>query len=145
MKEFKSKISRLVVLIEDLSMKLLTIDEVQFAFKLSKKQWSKKEILGHLIDSATHNHQRFVRAQCEDNPVIYYDQDHWCKYNGYQEMPLEVIISMWNSYNVLIITLVKSFTIEALERKSNDKTVATLFIEYVDHLEHHTRQIFDDV
>lgn len=54
--------------------KLRTIPEEHLCFRQSPEKWSKKEILGHLIDSATNNHQRFIRGQLE-TPVIYYDQN----------------------------------------------------------------------
>ncbi|MBK9046740.1 MAG: hypothetical protein IPL74_08565 [Bacteroidetes bacterium] len=52
--------------------------------KKSLQKWSKKEILGHLIDSATNNHQRFVRGQFETVPEISYDQNNWNTFSYYQ-------------------------------------------------------------
>ena len=48
--------------------------EPAFSLKPAANKWSPKEIIGHLIDSATNNHQRFVRVQFEDTPAIVYDQ-----------------------------------------------------------------------
>ncbi len=47
------------------------------SIKLFPNKWSKKEIIGHLINSATNNHQRFVRCQFETIPKIVYDQNKW--------------------------------------------------------------------
>jgi hypothetical protein len=52
---------------------LLVIDEQTFSHKPAPGKWSKKEIPGHLVDSANNNHQRFLRAQFEDVPAIFYD------------------------------------------------------------------------
>lgn len=49
-----------------------TIAETEFCFKPLPEKWSKKQILGHLIDSAANNHQRFIRIQYEQEPVIFY-------------------------------------------------------------------------
>jgi hypothetical protein len=54
-----------------------SIDEDEFNFKPSPVKWSKKEILGHLIDSAQNNIRRFIVAQYEDKPKIVYNQDKW--------------------------------------------------------------------
>jgi hypothetical protein len=55
---------------------LNAIEEPAFSLKQSPARWSQKEIIGHLIDSATNNHHRFVRGQFEDSPVIAYDQNN---------------------------------------------------------------------
>ena len=47
------------------------------AYKPSPAKWSKKEILGHMIDSAQNNIRRFIVAQYEDSPKITYKQDNW--------------------------------------------------------------------
>jgi hypothetical protein len=64
----------ILYLCDSVPQQIKAIDEVEFSRKVSPDKWSKKEILGHLIDSATNNHQRFVRAQFE-TPQIYYEQD----------------------------------------------------------------------
>ncbi len=48
-----------------------------FLYKLSPTKWSKKELIGHLIDSAQNNIRRFIVAQYEENPAIIYKQDEW--------------------------------------------------------------------
>lgn len=64
----KETILRLQFLIDTIPSLLTEIDEVQFSNKPNFEKWSKKEIIGHLIDSATNNHQRFVRCQFENVP-----------------------------------------------------------------------------
>ena len=54
-------------------------------------EWSIKEIFGHLIDSASNNHQRFVRLQITDNlsfPDYSRDNGTWIAVQKYQEAPL---------------------------------------------------------
>jgi hypothetical protein len=86
---------------------LREIPETVFTRKVSKQKWSRKEILGHLIDSAIYNHQRFVRSQFEDVPVISYDQDKCVENNYYQETDPEQLISFWTSYNLQILSLIR--------------------------------------
>lgn len=71
----ETSIARLQILCDTIPDLLLNIDEIIFSEKPSNNKWSKKEIIGHLIDSAANNHQRFVRAQFEDLPSIAYDQN----------------------------------------------------------------------
>jgi hypothetical protein len=49
---------------------LLAISEDAAGRRAAAGQRSKKEILGHLIDSAANNHQRFVRLQKEETLVM---------------------------------------------------------------------------
>lgn len=68
-------INRLNFIIDKVPNILSEISEENMSVKPLPTKWSKKEIIGHLIDSATNNHQRFVRGQFEYNPEILYDQD----------------------------------------------------------------------
>src|SRR5579872_35585 len=62
-------------------------------------KWSCKQVLGHLIDSAANNHQRFVRAQ--EGPLTFppYAQDHWVGCQHYQDRPWGALIEFWEAYN----------------------------------------------
>lgn len=69
-----NSVERLLFLCNIIPDLLYQIDENVYSKKEKNNKWSKEEILGHLIDSATNNHQRFVRAQFESDPEIVYDQ-----------------------------------------------------------------------
>jgi hypothetical protein len=56
---------------------LYKIDEKEYLLKPAPEKWSKKEILGHLVDSAQTNIRRFVVAQYEEQPHIVYAQNAW--------------------------------------------------------------------
>jgi hypothetical protein len=70
--------------------------------------------LGHLIDSAVINHQRFVRGQFENSPTIFYDQNLWNRYNYYQEVDTLQLIDFWKSYNRQICEIMKRIPVENL-------------------------------
>jgi len=66
-------------------LRLLEIPEQQSAIARSEDKWSPKEIIGHLIDSASNNHQRFVRAQFTDELIFAgYEQEGWVRVQDYQ-------------------------------------------------------------
>jgi len=138
-------ISRLSFIIDKVPNILTQICEEKMSEKPSPNKWSKKEIIGHLIDSATNNHQRFVRGQFEDVPEIRYDQNKWNEYSFYQQIDSEQIISFWTIYNKQLIEIIKRIPTENLIReiKIGDKyfTVEFLIDDYVEHLEHHLKQI----
>ena len=74
-------LEKLNYIVEKVPKLLSQISEEKISEKPSPNKWSKKEIIGHLIDSATNNHHRFIRGQFEDIPDIRYDQDEWNKYS----------------------------------------------------------------
>jgi hypothetical protein len=131
-----------------LTPKMLTeISEENMSTKPSPTKWSKKEIIGHLIDSATNNHQRFVRGQFENIPEISYDQNNWNEFSFYNQIESKQIISFWTIYNKQIIEIIKRIRKENLEKQikigNNILTLELLIIDYVEHLEHHLKQIIE--
>ena len=137
---------RLEYLCDIIPQLLSSIDEKSFTFKPSTDKWSKKEIIGHLIDSAANNHQRFIRCQFEDNPVISYDQNKWNAFSHYQQMPKEQLIDFWKHYNKHLAALIKLIPHECLQRtckmkEGNVLTLEFLITDYVEHMEHHLKQI----
>jgi hypothetical protein len=110
-------------------------------------KWSKKEILGHLIDSATNNHQRFVRLQLGGNLELPgYTQDDWVRVQGYQDRPWHEIIDFWQAYNKHLAEVIRSVdpnTLRNVWHAPNGSDVDLEFImrDYVVHMRHHLEQI----
>ena len=116
-------------------------------------KWSKKELLGHLIDSAANNHHRFVRAQFENEPLVLvpYEQNDWNQVQKYNEVDTKFLVEFWRMYNLYIIQLINNFPKEKLKVKckSTDgretaENILLLIIDYADHLDHHLKQIFNN-
>ncbi len=79
---------------------LQKITEAESGGAIAPGKWSKKEVLGHLIDSAANNHHRFVKAQFTDQLLISrYDQKSWVKYQDYKNAPWAQLLQFWKSYN----------------------------------------------
>lgn len=136
---------KLIALCNTVPGKLRNIAETEFSYKTAPEKWSKKELLGHLIDSATNNHQRFVRTQFE-TPVIFYEQDLWVSLQQYQQESSELLINLWELYNRHLAHVIKNIPPEHLakitigrERKAH--TLQFVLEDYLSHLEHHLKQI----
>ncbi|WP_143310101.1 DinB family protein [Chitinophaga vietnamensis] len=138
-------LDRLQYLCEVIPPLLQQIDEASFTFKPQPAKWSKKEILGHLIDSAANNHQRFVRTQFEEAPAIAYDQNQWNTFSYHQQIDTQQLISFWTAYNKQLLALASLIPASLLGRECNVKgtmfTLEFIITDYVSHLEHHLRQI----
>jgi hypothetical protein len=110
-------------------------------------KWSRKEILGHLIDSASNNHHRFVRAQT--GSVLRfpgYAQDHWVRVQHYRDSSWSALIDLWSSYNEhlarVISQIPESLRSVSCEIEENSPiALSSLALDYVGHVEHHLAQI----
>ena len=124
-------------------------------------EWSRKQILGHLIDSAANNHQRFVGAQFADHLVFAgYDQEQWVSAQRYNDEPWPDLIELWRAYNLHLLHVVAAIpqpvltqarakhTLDQIAFKTvapdSPATLEYLIRDYVDHLKHHLDQIWRD-
>lgn len=124
--------------------------EDELSLKLNPKKWSKKEILGHLVDSGINNLQRFTEIQFEEKPyqLKSYRQDELVQANNYQGAETKDILDLLIAINKRIIDVVRLQNDETLNYEiitsNNEKLDLKYLIEdYVKHFEHHTKQIID--
>ena len=126
-----------------------SFSEDDWNYKYGPDKWSKREILGHLIDSAANNHQRFVRVQFEEIPNIVYAQDKWVEVQKYDDESVLALIDLWASYNKHIAYIINNIPEENLSRfcdinLNEPVTLEWLINDYVEkHMEHHLNQIFE--
>lgn len=141
----QESISRLNLLCDTIPQTLKTIPDKDFAYKPESGKWSKKEILGHLIDSASNNHQRFIRIQFENEPVIDYDQNNWNLYGHYNKLDKQHLIDFWEIYNRHLLEIIKRIPEHNLNLTSvshgKKVTLGFLIDDYLVHMEYHLRQI----
>ena len=128
---------------------LQTISERDASVKPGPGKWSRKEELGHLIDSAANNHVRFVRASSEpDFRGPGYQQDAWVSAHGYHEMPWADLLDFWKRYNLFLARLVRRVPENVLGRacvvgESQPVTLQFLIEDYVLHMQHHLDHILE--
>ncbi|HEX8137773.1 MAG TPA: DinB family protein [Pyrinomonadaceae bacterium] len=139
--------------------RLLALSEEQSAEPRGAGKWTAKQIVGHLVDSAANNHQRFVRAQFQDNLVFPgYAQEEWVAAQHYSEAAWPQLVELWKLYNLHLLHLISHIPAEKLTRlhlehsldriawkrvsATEPTTLEYLISDYVGHLKHHLRQIF---
>jgi hypothetical protein len=135
-------------IIDDYSEKLRTISEVDYAAKPNPNKWSKKEMVGHMIDSALSNIRRFVVGQYEDVPLIMYNQDKWVAISHYQNYPTKDLIELWTLLNKHICIILSNTNEESAQRicKTNnqiERSIEWLAQDYIKHLLHHLHQVLN--
>jgi hypothetical protein len=126
---------------------LLAADARAAARRRDSKTWSPKEVLGHLIDSAANNHQRFVRAQQTDRLTLPgYDQNHWVASQGYQDADWLHLVSLWTHLNLHLADVIArippaKYAIPCVIGDSEPITLELVIVDYLSHLKHHMAQI----
>ncbi len=142
--------NKLEQLLKDGLHYLLKSPESEINRKVSPEKWSKKEILGHLIDSGINNLQRFTEIQFESKPykIRKYQQNELVIANDYQNAKTNEIIEFWLSINNRIKNLMELQTEKTLNykielEKDTISDLRFLMKDYVDHLEHHLNQIME--
>jgi DinB superfamily len=142
--------------------RLREISEAQSREKGAADGWAPIEILGHLIDSAANNHQRFVRAQFTDDLVFTgYEQNQWVSSQKYLDESWGGVVQLWSAYNLHLLHAASVIPKEVLTRprsthtldqiafklvdRNESTTLEYLIRDYVDHLRHHLDQIFNKV
>jgi hypothetical protein len=109
-------------------------------------KWSPKQVIGHLIDSAANNHQRFVRAQeGESYTGPGYTQDHWVAVQGYQESSWKDLITLWRAYNRHLARVISRIPDPRRHTtctigSNAPMTLGFVASDYVRHLRHHLAQ-----
>ena len=130
-----------------IAAQLRTIDEATASRRPAPEKWSPKETIGHLIDSAANNHQRFVRLQMQEHlELAGYDGDEWVRLERYQERPWLELLTLWESYNRHLAHVIRSVDPNSLKHtwlSPEGKIVDLEFIicDYVVHMQRHLDQL----
>ena len=137
---------------------LLALSDEASAHRSEPGKWSPREVIGHLVDSASNNHQRFVRAQFQDNLIFPgYSQEDWVRVQHYNDAPWKELVALWQSYNLQLVRVMAAVPEEIRNRKhmqhnfhqigwqiipeGEPATLGFLMSDYVGHLKNHLRQI----
>lgn len=112
--------------------------------------WSSREVLGHLIDSAANNHQRFVRIQNADTlDFPPYDQEAWVASQHYADREWQELVELWTAYNRHLVHVLRVMPDEHLDKPcfidwdgvSEPLSMADVARSYLEHMQHHLNQL----
>jgi hypothetical protein len=144
MKELSEKLAQAVHSAEG---KLRQVTEVGSAKPVLKGGWSRKQVIGHLIDSASNNHQRFVRASLQGSLEFPgYDQDGCVRVQAVQDAPWALLVTLWTNYNLYLAHVIAHLPPDKLGaqcRIGENEPVTLKFLadDYLRQLLHHLDQI----
>jgi hypothetical protein len=146
-------------IVESAVLRLRAVPEERVSSPGPDGGWSAGQVLGHLIDSAANNHQRFVRAQfVEDLAFPGYDQERWVDAQHYEDEAWSTLVELWRLYNVHLAHIVDAIPEAVLLRPRSPHTLEVIAFhpvnadepatleylvrDYIGHLQHHLAQLF---
>lgn len=125
-----------------------TISEEDWNHKAAPEKWSKKEIIGHICDSAFTNSVDLQLLNIRRTRISYTTRAYGVKAQNYQNVPVSELINLWKSLNYQIVHVVENIPDEALQRTCDTTkielqrfTLEFIIKDYVDHLQHHLKAI----
>jgi len=144
--------------VDSAAPRLEALSEDEASRPLGPGKWSPKEVIGHLIDSVSHNHQRFVRARFIDHlEFVGYEQDRWVAAQRYASAPWTELVGLWRLYNRHLARVIEETPPGAGESPRTrhnldeiawkpvprDRPATLLYFmdDYVGHLRHHLKQV----
>ena len=142
----ENTIKELETLLNEYENKLRALDESLVLKSPAPGKWSKKQILGHLVDSALNNARRFVAGQYENTPEIVYNQDQWVAIGHYQEYPYQDLVNLFIAINRHIAHILRHTSGEKAASPVMTQQVHSiewLAADYLKHLRHHLHQVLD--
>ncbi|MGI9104017.1 MAG: DinB family protein [Terriglobales bacterium] len=128
------------------TQRLHAISDADAGARPKPDAWSRKQELGHLVDSAINNYARVIRVQNEDSPsLLNYDADVWVERRGYQDEDWKQLIALWAAVNQHLLAAARGIPSSALARSCTiggaPMTLGFMIEDYVDHLVHHLQHI----
>ncbi|GAB2561778.1 DinB family protein [Spirosoma areae] len=142
-------LDRLRTHLTEVPARLNALSEIDLTQRVPGK-WSRREILGHLIDSALNNLKRFVDAQFAEGPYTIqgYNQNKSVVVNHYHDLPLPHLLTLWHSLNRQVLYVAEAIPPETLakpilfgQNPEPGQTLGWLIDDYVAHLEHHLKTL----
>ncbi len=139
--------------VNEACQRLRSLQNETIEARLNHIEWSVKEIVGHLIDSASNNHQRFVRLQVADGLVLpdySQDNDAGVSIQRYQEAPWDDLLDLWRFFNLHLAHVIRTVNEKCIDHiwvvdEDTSITLGELMIDYLRHLNDHLQQINEGI
>jgi hypothetical protein len=143
----KETILQLEAIIHQYYPLLQALSEDRMNFRYAPGKWSKKEEIGHLVDSAQNNVRRFIEAQyLSDPPTIVYNQDEWVRLSGYADYNSTDLLRLWillNNHILIILRKIPADKYNNICHRREPHTIEWLGSDYNKHLLYHLHRILD--
>lgn len=154
MNDFKKNNQELLKLIDEWEPKLLQLPEDMITKRRNSQNRTIKQIVGHMVDSASNNIHRIIHLQYQISPLIFPDyanlgnNDRWIAIQNYQDEKWEDLVQLWKYSNIHIVHVINNVNIEKLDNEwitalKNSVSLKAMIIDYLRHFKLHLSEIDD--
>jgi len=152
MNEFEVNNQALLQLVDEWEPKLLALPDEVVTYRPNNESWTIKEIVGHLIDSASNNTHRIIHLQYQPSPLIFPNyasqgnNDRWVAIQDYQTENWSDLVQLWKYINRHIVHVIRRINLEKLDNEwisATDEKVSlrAMIVDYLRHVELHLSEI----
>ncbi len=154
MNEFETNNRELLLLIDVWEPKLLALSGEMITARRNSQHRTIKQIVGHMVDSATNNTHRIVHLQYQPSPLVYPDyanlgnNDRWIAIQNYQEESWTDLVQLWKYTNIHIVHVIRNVDTGKLEQEwisalNNRVSLKAMILDYLRHFKLHLGEIDD--
>lgn len=152
MNEFTKNNNEILHLVAMWENRLLNISQEQLIFRKNNQNRTIKQILGHLIDSASNNTHRIIHLQYQESPLIFPDyanfgnNDKWIDIQNYQDENWHDLLQLWKYSNLHLVHIINNVNHEKLQNEwisaTNKKiSLNEMIFDYLAHFKLHLDEI----
>jgi len=152
MNEFERNNQELLSLIAEWEPKLLSIPEDILIKRQNTQHRTIKQIVGHMIDSATNNTHRIIHLQYQPSPLIYPDyanlgnNERWIAIQDYKNENWAVLVGLWKYSNIHIVHVIQHVNPDKLNNEwitalNMKVSLKSMIQNYTGHIKLHMNDI----
>ena len=152
MNEFETNNRELLELVDEWEPKLLALPDEIITYRLDNDTWTIKEIIGHLIDSASNNTHRIIHLQYQPTPFLFPNyasmgnNDRWVIIQDYQTEDWNDLVQLWKYINKHLVHIIRRINLDKLENEwisSADENISlrAMIVDYLRHVKIHLYEI----
>ncbi len=152
MKEASSITKEILSLTEKWEPKLASLNNETISDRRNSQNRTIKQILGHLVDSASNNTHRIVHFHYQTSPLIFPNyatfgnNDRWIEIQNYQNEDWINLIQLWKYSMLHICHLIQNVDDKKLNNvwiSGSDKkiTLKSMILDFPRHLKFHLSEI----
>ena len=152
MNSFRQNNIKLSELIETWEPRLHALPEKVITNRRNGQNRTIKQIVGHMVDSASNNTHRIIHLQYQTIPLIFPDyanlgnNDRWIAIQNYQDENWVNLVQLWKYSNLHFILVIKNVNHDKLDNVwlsalNKEVTLRDMIIDYLRHFELHISEI----
>ena len=154
MVEFELNNEELLRLVSEWELRLLSLPEEVIGNRRNIQNRTIKQIVGHMVDSASNNTHRIIHLQYNASPLIYPDyanlgnNDRWIAIQNYQNENWENLVQLWKYSNLHIAHVIDNVNPEKLNNEwisalHQQVSLKAMILDYLSHFKLHLNEIED--